>query len=218
MTEVAQETEYDCEVYSGLNGLLELKKDWEALFLTIESPTYIQDWRWMHAVAKHLAKDRVYFVVFRKHKKVAMIFPLQIDVADRDGIKQTILSFPRHSHIVLSDLLYNPRLVEAKDINRIQTFLSSRDFHYWSLLELKGVCAQSQVSDLLSNVGSPLSELSQNAYFKVVDGQFDQTLSKKFIKNIKRLKNKAEKEVGTVKATFNSDAESLASKIEVFWI
>ncbi len=208
---------YHHELYIGLNGLLELREEWESLFRKLEKPSYYQDWRWMHAVAKWLVKDNIFFVVLRKAGELVLILPLQADSRTKGGIKHDILCLPAHNHIVLSDVLVDPDLVRSSDLMSVLSFLSGQKHLFWSFLEFKAFSSDSQLNSLFSKANVKLVQKARNAYFQVRDAQFEETLSKKFIKNIKRLENKAAKELGEVTASFNSDPAVLPECLEKFF-
>ncbi len=204
------------ELYIGLEGLQQLKDDWVMLLRSVESPAYYQDWRWMYAVVKWLIAAPVFFITIKKSGRTVLILPLQADSILKGGIRYKVLRFPTHNHIRLSDLICDTTAVDQDDLNSVFSYLTKHDPCAWRFLELKGINANSQFRKLIEMSGETLDEQSSNAYFKVENSNFEQGLSKKFLKNIERLAKKAESEVGGIEASFNMDRENLHSILEVF--
>jgi CelD/BcsL family acetyltransferase involved in cellulose biosynthesis len=206
----------DFVVYQGLEGLENLRECWAELFNKVPEPTYYQDWRWIFALLTHLIEDPVYFVTLRKQGRTVMILPLQLRLEKKAGFRKRFLSFLSHNHIVLSDSLVDVDKLDHDDMPRLLGFLTSQSEFKWSYIQLKGLCENSQLYQLLKKSGMKCELISHSAYFDWPEGSYDKTLSKKFIKNIRRLGNRAERETGSSQIEYVSAPDRLRDAYETF--
>ena len=216
MRDSYQDGRYLFKLHEGLEGLLEIRDDWNDLFAKLERPAYYQDWRWMYAVVKWLITTPVYFAVLRDGNETVVILPLQTRKMTKGGIKHDVVGFPTHSHIVLSDLICDPTKVDSPDLDSLITRLSREKKIGWSVLDLSAFSSDSQICRLLGSGREGVREKSKSAYFSIVNGDYQNGLSKKFIKNIRRLESKASREVGPVTANIEEANRDLADLLEIF--
>ncbi len=200
----------------GMEGLQALKDDWERLHAGMEHPAYHQDWRWMVALQQCLIESPLHFVVLLRRNRTAAILPLQLRAETKAGIKHRYLSFPYHNHVVLSDALVDSGLIGEMDFREILYFLENQREFSWDFIKLSGIYERSPLRDLLPQSGLELEEVASNAYFNWDSGRYDVTLSKKFIKNIQRLANKAGQELGPLSASYVNDTKNLPAAYETF--
>ena len=200
----------------GLKGLQDIKPDWDRIHSTLENPTYHQDWRWMAALQERLIEQPLYFVVLKRGGTAVAILPLQLRQTTKAGITIDHLSFPHHSHVVLSDGLVDLKQVGEKDFERILDFLEQQREFRWDEIQLAGIDSRALIREWLVGCGIELEEISVSAYFDWPDGSFDANLSKKFIKNIRRLANKAQEEHGPLCTRWVNDQRSLPAAFEAF--
>jgi len=204
------------KMFKGKEGLIQLKEEWNRIHASLKHPTYYQDWRWVSTLQKCLIDDPLYFIVLYRRNEVAVILPLHLRSTVKAGIKHYYLSFPYHNHVVLSDALIDSSLVEDKDFQDILYFLETQKEFKWDYIRLSGIYDRSPFRDILVSSELELEQVSANAFFDWKEGRYDLTLSKKFIKNIKRLKSKAEGDCGEVQARFINAAADLPSAFETF--
>ncbi|MCU7845666.1 MAG: GNAT family N-acetyltransferase [Candidatus Thiodiazotropha sp. (ex Monitilora ramsayi)] len=202
-------------VQRGIEGLEKIRDIWADLYQQISQPAYYQDWRWMYLLVKWLIKHPIYFAVLYKHDKAVLILPLQSSVVSHPGINQTVLCFPTHNHIVLSDALVDDNKVEIEDFHYFLEYVKKKSIE-WNTLSLSNVCEDSEFYKLCRLSDFYISPTSFNAYFHCPKGKLDESLSKKFIKNIKRLGRRAEKDIGSVEASFIHQPEDIDSAFSAF--
>jgi hypothetical protein len=216
MIDFFQDAEHCHRVYMGLEGLYKLKDDWNRLYQQLERPAYYQDWRWMHALVKWLIAGPVFFVTVRKSDRTVLILPLQAGKVVKGGVRHSFLGFLDHTHIVLSDLICDRSQVSSFELESLVGFLSKQKLVDWSVLFLNGYTEDSQLFGLLGEADEVQREKSRNAYFRLRNGDFEEGLSKKFIKNIKRLEKKAVKEIGKVSASFDRNSQNSSTRFDMF--
>jgi len=200
----------------GMEGLQTIKDDWNRIHSGLEHPAYHQDWRWMAALQQRLITQPLRFVILQRRNQVVAIVPLHLRSDIKARIKHNHLSFPYHNHVVLSDALVDADRIGEKDFREILYFLETQREFSWDFIRLSGIYDRSPLRDQLVQSGLKLEEASANAYFNWDGGRYDATLSKKFIKNIRRLATKAEQEMGPLNTRYVSDPESLPAAYELF--
>lgn len=200
----------------GLEGLRVFKDEWDRIYSNMEHPVYYLDWRWMVSLQSFLIGQPLYFVVLQRRGKVTMIMPLHPRSFNRVGIKHNYLSFPHHKHVVLSDALIDSKRVEQEDFKKILNFLETQRELKWDYIKLSGLYELSPLRELFIQADLHMAEVSSNAYFDWKNGPYDASLSKKLIKNIRRLSSRAEKEQGPIQVRFVNDIESLPGALDVF--
>lgn len=203
-------------IHKGIKGLESIKESWIELYVDLSHKAYYQDWHWMFLLLKWLIKDPVYFLVLHKNEKIALILPLQERQETNAGVRQQYFSFPTHNHIVLSDALINAEMVGEEDFKHLITNLTHHTDVHWSYLQLNSLSASSDFLRAAQACDFHTSETSSSAYFDWPNGNFDETLSKKFIKNIRRLGKRAENKEGLVEAFFVNEASALDQAFETF--
>ena len=205
------------EMLRGEEGLGQLKEAWEKIHSGLSCPGYHRDWRWMVSLQKHLIDEPLVFVVLRRHGRVAIILPLQLRSGGPVGLKHRYISFPYHNHIVLSDALIDRSVAEERDLMRLFSFLENQKAFKWNYLRLNGMVGGSLLYDALLASGYEPEQTSSNAYFDWPAGRYDATLSKKHIRNTRRLSQKAENELGPVQARFVTDPAELPDALDTFF-
>ncbi len=216
MVHVSGLADLSISMVKGMEGLQAIKDDWNRIHSGMESPAYHQDWRWMAALQQRLIEQPLHFLVLQRRNQVAAILPLHLRVDNKAGIKHNYLSFPYHNHVVLSDALVDSSLIGERDFREILYYLENQRELSWDFIKLSGIYDRSPLRDLLLQSGLQLEEISANAYFSWEGDRYDATLSKKFIKNIRRLATKAEQEMGPLATHFVNDPESLPAAYETF--
>jgi CelD/BcsL family acetyltransferase involved in cellulose biosynthesis len=209
MVNQSEQTDWTITVIKGMEGLQAIKQDWIRIYSGLERPAYHLDWRWMMSIQSCLIDQELYFLVMRRRDIVVLILPLHLRSSVRAGIKHSFLSFPYHNHVVLSDVLLDSDQVEKGGVRVILDFLETQKALKWDYIKLAGIYERSPLRDLLLEADLKLEEVSSNAYFDWKSGKYDETLSKKFIKNIRRLFTKAEKEQGVVQTRFVNNIDEL---------
>lgn len=200
----------------GMAGLEAIKEDWVKLYAAQKHPAYHQDWRWMASLQRCLIDQPLNFVVLRRRNQVALILPLHLRSMVKAGISQNYLSFPYHNHVVLSDALVQGDYVEDTDFKEMLFFLETQKEFKWDHLKFSGIYSRSPLPDILMQSGLELNEIASNAYFSLGPERYDVNLSKKFIKNIKRLTTKAANELGDIETLYVNDVVTLPDAFEAF--
>jgi len=195
----------------GEHGLNQLRQAWNKIHSGMGCPAYYHDWRWMASLQKRLVDTPLYFVVAYRLNEVAIILPLRLRSTTKSGIKLDFISFPYQS-----DALIDSNLSEEKDFVEILKFLEAQKEFRWDYMRLFGMTDRSQLRESLPACGLKLEPDSTIAYFDLQDDKFDKTLSKKFIKNIKRLERKAESELGPIQVRLINDPAALPEAYETF--
>lgn len=204
-------------VLRGEDGLGQLKEAWQKIHSGLSCPGYHRDWRWMASLQRHLMDEPLVFVVLRRHGRVAIILPLQLRSGGAAGFKHRFISFPYHNHIVLSDALIDPSVAEERDLARLFAFLETQKEFKWNHMRLNGMVEGSLLHGALVASGYEPEQTSFNAYFDWPTGKYDATLSKKHIRNTRRLTQKAESELGPVQVRFVSGPAELPDALETFF-
>ncbi|MDG2048968.1 MAG: GNAT family N-acetyltransferase [Myxococcota bacterium] len=216
MLETSRRADLTISMVRGLEGLRVIKPDWDRIHFAMDDPAYHQEWGWMAALQERLIEEPLYFVVLGRRDQAAAILPLHLQTLTKAGIKHSYLSFPHHNHVVLSDALIDTDLIGDEDFRDVLYFLEHQQEVHWDYIQLSGIYARSPLITWLKRSGLELEEFSANAYFDWDAGPFDTSLSKKFIKNIRRLATKAEQEQGALGTRYINDRESLPAAFEIF--
>ena len=216
MVAVAGQGSLTISMVKGLRGLQAIKPDWDRIHSRLENSTYHQDWRWMAALQERLIEQPIYFVVLKRGSHVVAILPLQLRKMTKAGITIDHLSFPHHSHVVLSDALVDLKQVGETDFEAILDFLEQQSEFRWDEIQLVGIERRALIREWLARCGIELEEVSSSAYFDWPEGSFDTNLSKKFIKNIRRLASKSQEECGPLCTRWVNDQRSLPAAFEEF--
>ncbi|MCU7853090.1 MAG: GNAT family N-acetyltransferase [Candidatus Thiodiazotropha sp. (ex Monitilora ramsayi)] len=204
-------------IYEGIEGLEAIRESWDRLFAGLDNPTYFIDWRWMYALQRWLIEEPLYFVVLYKHGEVALILPLQLKHSNGFNIRNQIISLPAHKHSAHSDVLLNSELISKNDIRRAIDYFTQKKGIQWSHLLIDKISSRSDFLKIIQKSDAHFSIKTESAYFDWPSGRFDEKLSKKFIKNIRRLGKRAEKEKGALEVTFANSTDVLNQASETFF-
>lgn len=175
--------------FTGLEGLKELKPEWQALFAEAENPSFYNDWRWHHAIQSHLCSGPVYyFAIYQKAQLVAVI-PLTLSKRKRLGMTGRYLTFPYDTPIDVADCLVKRDFADSSLFNALLRHLTRHPPEPWDILELSHFGDRSATHRL---VGSNARAMALGTAY-VQQGPTDDLitpLSKKQVKNTRRhLKN-----------------------------
>lgn len=207
----------EISIFEGIEGLEAIRDSWDKLFAGMDNPTYFLEWRWMYALQKWLIEVPLYFIVLHKHGEVVLILPLQLNHSNGFNIRNQIISLPAHKHSAHSDVLLNSELATKNDVRRAIDYFTQKKGIQWSHLLIDKISSKSDFLGIIQESDAHFSTKSESAYFDWPSGKFDENLSKKFIKNIRRLGKRAEKEKGALEVSFVNNADFLEDACETFF-
>jgi CelD/BcsL family acetyltransferase involved in cellulose biosynthesis len=179
--------------FTGLEGLKELKPEWQALFAEAENPSFYNDWRWHHAIQSHLCSGPVYyFTIYQKAQLVALI-PLTVSKQKRMGMTVRYLTFPYDTPIDAADCLVKRDFADASVFIALLGHLMRHPPEPWDILELSHFADRSATHRLVGRHARAMA--LGTAYVKQgPTGDLVSPLSKKQVKNTRRhLKNAGDK-------------------------
>ena len=183
------------EIFHGTEVLPLLRERWEALFNTISSPSLEQDWRWNHLVGELLFSDQLSLICVYCGLTLIGVFPCQSVIIKRAGLSiraLSNLSDPRY--LVLAEALIDPRFLNYPILQAIKAYISKST--KFDMIEFSDFTQRSSLAEL--NHSGWLYETSKykNAYISCTDQKDLKYLSKKHVRNVERLRNRAESELG----------------------
>ena len=170
----------------------------------------------MFALVKSLMEETIYFVTVSRDDRIEMILPIQKSVLSKRNIKFHTITFPKHKHIVLSGALINYEVMTKEDFIGMLDSLRSYDQFNWSFMEFTGISENSDLFNIFLADEKWLVQYTENAYFDCLNGSFEKSLSKKFLRNIKRLAQRIELEQGPVSVRFIHDPHGLQDAYKIF--
>jgi len=175
--------------FTGLEGLKELKPEWQALLAEAENPSFYNDWRWHHAIQSHLCRGPIhYFAIYQKAQFVAVI-PLTLSKRKRLGMTVRYLTFPYDTPIDVADCLVKRDVADPSLFNALLRHLMRHPPEPWDILELSHFGDRSATHRLVTHNVRAMA--LGTAYVKQGQtGDLITPLSKKQVKNTRRhLKN-----------------------------
>lgn len=204
------------EVLSGRDNLSTLEPQWQFLREACGNRAFYTDWRWHDVIGRHLlsGKQINYVCAYLKGRLVG-ILPLQMCRMAGKLMPVRALSFPRHDHIQLSDMLLDKSVPSSALLSDLITFLEARSDFPWQYLYMPGVCDGANIYSAVGNGKVKAVRENANAYFDTRDDR-RAPIPRKLRHNINRLKRKAEAAYGTVQATSAFRGDELARAFESF--
>ncbi len=178
----------------------ELKTIWKGIQQQKQTLNFYQTLEWHRAICQHLlAKASIFFVVAFDDTRPLAIFPLQHSRIRLLGkLELPVLQFPSHDHITLSDCLcLDQKLPDL--VASLTRYLRQAVEESWHLLRLDNLREDADILRLLADEPNltALSSVSKQSSSLALKSCYDSTtehMSKKFLKNIRRLQNKASRE------------------------
>lgn len=203
------------EIQSGLGNLNSLEREWQSLREVCSNQAFYTDWRWHHTIARHLVGEQINYVCAYLQGRLVGILPVQMRNLVPELMYVEALSFPRHSHIDLSDMLLDKSVSASALFGDLITFLEGRSDFPWQCLYLPGVCEGANLYSAVGNGMVKAVRKDANAYFDTRDDRHA-AIPHKIRRNINRLKHKAEAAYDTVQATSAFYGDALARAFEAF--
>ena len=203
------------EILSGRDGLEILRPDWTALQRDCAGAAFYTDWRWHWAVARHLAPEPLHYVCLRRADRLIGILPLQARILSHGILSIPALAFPTHDHIELSDMLVPREEATPGVFEALLSFLDREMGIPWHCLHLRGLAEGAGLLATASGCRARIDHQRGNAFFKTRDGS-PLPVPAKLLRNISRLRNRAEKEFGAVSTTSSRNGEGLTAAFEAF--
>ncbi len=190
------EKNYSLKIYKGIRGLNELLPEWHSI---LNSDHKIFDChRFYKAILENLkfGKKEFYFFLVLDDEQPAALFPFLYHRLTIKKIANTVLELPNHSHFNNTDFIFR----DDADMNSIFKFLISElnkiNFRF-DAMNLVDFVEESNVDKIISQsrfkkisfVPTKYHTLRLDSYAKI-----SENLSTNFRRNIRRLKNKIERE------------------------
>ena len=197
---------YSFKLYLSPSSSEELKRYWRDIEESKQELKFFQTYQWNQTLFTHLFDESNIFcvVVFLSNNPIA-IFPFQLS-SFKFIINIPILQFPTHSHIKLSDCVCDeseyPRL-----LTELINFLDKSSILRWTFINFQSLPKDADLARLLKCSNHSLmyyfSAAKSSSYFFCQESYKESTIhmTSKFLKNIRRLQNKAGRE-GKIRYTY----------------
>lgn len=190
------------KLYSLPNAIEEIKPYWKTLEEEKkQSLKFFQTYEWNLAINQHLLNtaDIFYVVIFIATKPIA-IFPLQVSKFNFLSLFNTsVLQFPTSQHITLSDCICL-EFEETELLSSLIKFLNQSSPFKWSAINFNSLSEKSDILKLLAlsnnDFLSHASPTKTSSYISCGNTYEQSTshMTRKFLRNIRRFQNKAERE------------------------
>jgi CelD/BcsL family acetyltransferase involved in cellulose biosynthesis len=187
--------------FKSLAGLEQLKPAWGTLYSHCVNPTFYNDWRWHHALQKHLVKENInYFAVYEvedDNVPIAIV-PLTQMRRERFGLQVSYLTFPYHSDVDASDLLVHQGKTHIDILGSVLDYINKERIFRWDILSLSLFSDRSGCRAITAP--ARLQKMAEQGAYVRGDCPTNlvSLLSKKQIKNVNRLIKNAESTLGSV--------------------
>lgn len=192
--------DYKFSLISGNQAINKVEMEWKSIQSQKQNLNYFQSFEWHKAIANHLLSEcKLFYVIAYLSNQAVAIFPLE---NGRFWLTRflpiSVIQFPSHDHIPLCDCISldekYPELISALII-----FLNQNNLKKWTMLKLDNVRGDADILKLLNSTktSSRLCSILKTSSLLDISESFEMTtkhMSKKFLKNNYRLRNKAEKE------------------------
>lgn len=197
---------YAFSVLKGEDDLAYLREPWADLLNRIADPFPMHDWRWNRAVARTLVPD-TFFLCAHQRDQLIGVFPLAPRRLDRLG--GTVLSLPRHDHLNLADVVVDDAHCNGELGAALLDHLR-HDSVPWDILELRPCLEGSAAHRLFTGLeGLGHSEpIGESSYFAAGSEDDLKSISKKNLKNVRRLERKLECDRGAAEVQNTTDADN----------
>ena len=209
---------YKFDVYEGKSGLLSIQTEWEKLYAKSIHQSFYNDWRWHFALLNNGLVDNVIYLMLKAGATAIAIIPLQNRRDSKQGKKMPyrVLGFPKHSHIVLSDIVIDPDHASPRTLQTLLHYMQHMPYFSWQRLEFL-FPERSNAASLFQGQGLKRIACNKNAYFDCsTEAALKDHVSAKMLRNINRLKNKAEKELPDLSVREISAADEIEDAVEKF--
>jgi len=183
---------------TGLQGLDDIRDEWNRLSMQVAHPRYYQMPTWygayLHALS--LNERSVHFVTARRGQRLVAMFPLRRVDRQLYGVPLKVLQFPSHSHMPLADCLLATAESGQGMLDALDRFLNMETTIRWDLMYFSGTPEDSDMSRIFHNSGSSRARSKPygKSYSIACRSDYEDStshLSKRFRRNIARLKRKA---------------------------
>jgi len=208
---------YDVIRYEGTEGLLELKGEWDTLLATCQDQSFYNNWGWHYSIALHLARKHLLYFLVRHEDQPIAIFPLQLASTTRLGIRVTGYRFPRHPYLDLADALIHRGREYSHLFEYFISYLRQQKIDRWDILSLSNFRCRSNLYGHISTSQHRIETSSGSYYVQCgLQASLKGLLSKKNLKNIDRLRRKAETAHGTISFRTVTSMEQLSEAFDLF--
>lgn len=185
---------YQFQRHAGSAGLASLQQDWQGLQAQCVDRAFYHDWRWYSAVSEYLLDDIIYIAAYREQQLVA-VFPLQLQWRKRYGIAHRVLALPLRNQIDLADFIIDHQHCQPALFSALLQFVASQPDMGWDLLVAEPVRGCSAAAKLLVEAGRLEQDYQRNnTYLACESSEALNALSKKHLKNVRRLQRKLEQQ------------------------
>ena len=207
--------EFTFDVRSGMEGLRSLEAAWKALRPDGGGGGFYTDWRWHVALAEHLLDGAPQYVCIQRRDDLVGILPVQPKTLDHGGMAIPALSFPYHEHIELSDMVLGTEKPSSILLEDLLRFLHDQTALPWQCLHFKGAVDGGNLIAAAENGSVLVERRGANAYFDTRTPS-PPASAKKFLRNVNRLKRKAEDALGAVMYAPARSPDGLQAAFDMF--
>lgn len=175
---------------------------------TINNFPAANHWQYLYSILDAFYdSSNVCFAILMKDKKPIFLMPISIYLSRKFIVMWIEIGFPFHNHINLIKLP-NELLNSSKCLDQLISVIRNRYGNTWSRFTIRNVITDNEKYEFCDLV----------AYFNTsTDLSLSDTVSKKHLRNIKRLENKLESDFGEVSFNINQPTlnQALGEFIEV---
>jgi len=205
------------ELRSGLSSLLDLRQEWNELYLTTANRAFYNDWRWHAAIARHLIKQDLYYLLVFDDDKLVAVLPLQYVKKKKFGLVVQYLKQPSHAHVVLSDILVHSEYVDRSLMHFIKRSLRSQRQLQWHRFYFSGFAGRSNLRSLCNSGAARIKVVGKSYYANLAPDHPDyDPVSTKQIRNVRRLKARATAQFGDTRLEVVTDCEKIQGAFDEF--
>jgi len=203
------------EIVSGLAGLQNLREAWISLEATSDRSAFYTDWRWQIAVATHLGLRGLHYLCLSRGETLVGVLPLQVTRLRRGILSLPAVTFPRHNHITLSDILLSETEKAGDLVSKATEHLAGSAKFPWLCMHFHGVASGTQFLNAFPIDGLEVDWYGDSAFFDT-KGKFVNGITRKLSRNILRLRQKAKVKYGDVRMTTTLHVSELIEAYHAF--
>ena len=189
--------------FRGLAGLAEIRPEWDALLAQSPDARFYHDPRWHEALQRHVLGSEVHYLLRRRGRETVALVPLE-GVQRRSGpVTLRALRLPEHPVSDLADVLVAPGQRRRGLFGALLRYLRQGFPGTWDCLELDRFTERSVLKGELGAVDRPCMERGRSAYLSLdaLPPDTGAALSGKQLRNVRRLRTRAERDHGEVRFT-----------------
>ncbi|MFV8819471.1 GNAT family N-acetyltransferase [Haliea sp. E17] len=193
---------------SELTDRTALPEQWSELLTRATNRNFLQDTPWAEAVSNILLPGKLNYYAVYNDMRIVAIVPLQKVSSGIWPFELRYLLLPTHTDIYLNDIVIDQDYIDKPILWEILKHIRTNEGFRWDYCRLRKFCRFTALHTQLARTGAKLRRVGDYAYAPCNDAQDYDSYSTKMLKNVRRLANKAAREIGPIEVSCSEDPAS----------